>query len=173
MTQTDIIDPTETTPDAREQRSSDASAELTRLLGDLVSVSHRVTRLAAQASDSTQSPAVWRTLSVLYALGPVRLGELARQSRVTQPTMTKIVSNLHEIDWIERIADPVDGRAWQLAITPTGERELNAWRQQLAEALVPYFGDLDENEAEAMRLTVEVLRDRVAVAVIASKRDSE
>ena len=44
-------------------------AELTDILGDLVSVNHRLTRVAARAARGTESPAVWRTLSVLLSTG--------------------------------------------------------------------------------------------------------
>ncbi|WP_203230798.1 LemA family protein, partial [Agromyces humi] len=83
-------------------------SDLPTVLGDLVSVNHRITRLAASVTGSTESPAVWRTLSVLRDLGPMRLGELARVSRVSQPTMTKLVHTLDERGWIRRIADVSD-----------------------------------------------------------------
>ena len=55
--------------------------ELRTVLGDLVSVNHRLTRLAASVTGSTESPAIWRTIAVLRDHGPMRLGELATVSR--------------------------------------------------------------------------------------------
>ncbi|MGG7466127.1 MarR family winged helix-turn-helix transcriptional regulator [Plantibacter sp. YIM 135347] len=137
--------------------------ELHTILGDLITASHRLTRLAAQATGSSESPAVWRTLSVLSSVGPVRVGELARQSRVSQPTMTKLVQNLDEREWIKRIADVDDHRAWLIAITPKGNAALMGWRNELTDALVPAFEDLDAADRAALARTVAIIQDRVAV----------
>jgi DNA-binding MarR family transcriptional regulator len=144
--------PTKTLPETQLLRQT---------LGDLVVASHRLTRVAAQATGSTESPATWRTLSVLQTSGPLRLGELAAQSRVSQPTMTKLVRNLVESEWVGRIADTEDARAWQIAITAKGAAALQEWRETLSEALVPMFADLSDDELAAMRCTVEVIAARV------------
>jgi DNA-binding MarR family transcriptional regulator len=141
--------------------SDNSTDELRRTLGDLVVASHRLTRLAARVTGSTESPAIWRTLSVLRASGPLRLGELASHSRVSQPTMTKLVRSLVESEWVERVADTDDARAWQIALTPTGAAALQAWRDELSAALVPMFADLSEDELAAMRCTVELIASRV------------
>ncbi|WP_243696919.1 MarR family winged helix-turn-helix transcriptional regulator [Labedella endophytica] len=138
--------------------------DLKNLLGELVSSAHRVTRLAATATDDSRSPAVWRTLSALRAFGPIRLGDLARLSRVTQPTMTKIVSGLDDLGWIKRIADVEDKRAWLIAVTPAGDAALDEWRDTLAAALLPYFRDLTDADRDALRRSVEILDERAAVS---------
>ncbi len=132
------------------------TAQLRQTLGDLVVASHRLTRLAARVTGNTESPATWRTLSVLQSAGPMRLGELAAQSRVSQPTMTKIVRNLVESEWVKRIADT------------RGADALQAWRDALSDALVPMFADLTEDELAAMRCTVEVIASRAELSTAAS-----
>lgn len=144
------------------------TAQLRQTLGDLVVAAHRLTRLAARVTGSTESPATWRTLSVLQAFGAMRLGELASQSRVSQPTMTKLVRNLVEAEWVKRIADVDDARAWQIAITPTGAAALQDWRDTLSDALVPMFAGLRDDELAAMRATVEVIASRVDLSTAAS-----
>ncbi|NQX10778.1 MarR family transcriptional regulator [Microbacteriaceae bacterium VKM Ac-2855] len=123
-----------------------------------------MTRLAAQATGNQESPAVWRTLSVLVGLGPMRLGELAVQSRVSQPTMTKIVKNLVEEGWIERLADKADARAWQIGATSVGAAALNDWRTQLGDALTPIFRDLSAEDRRTLERSVEIMVDRLAVS---------
>jgi DNA-binding MarR family transcriptional regulator len=103
---------------------------------------------------------MWRTLSVLQAQGPMRLGELARQSRVSQPTMTKLVRGLDDLNWIKRIVDSDDARASQIATTPRGEQALREWLDTLAEVLVPYFDGLTDDEEDTLRRAVDILRDR-------------
>jgi DNA-binding MarR family transcriptional regulator len=142
--------------------------ELHQILGDLVVAAHRLTRLAARVTGSTESPATWRTISVLQTMGPMRLGELATQSRVSQPTMTKIVRNLVEAEWVKRIADTDDARAWQIAVTDKGAAAFQAWRDELSAALVPMFADLSEDELAAMRSTVEIIASRVDLSNAAS-----
>ncbi|MEN2739752.1 MarR family transcriptional regulator [Microbacterium sp. X-17] len=144
------------------------TAQLRTTIGDLVVASHRLARLAARVTGSTESPATWRTLSVLQTVGAMRLGELAAQSRVSQPTMTKLVRNLVEAEWVKRIADVDDARAWQIAITSKGAAALQDWRDTLAEALVPMFADLRDDELAAMRATVEIIASRVDLSTAAS-----
>jgi len=142
------------------------TSELSELLSDLVSVTHRLTRIAAQATGESTSPATWRTLSVLSSFGPMRLGELAKQSRVSQPTMTKIVANLNEVEWIRRIADVDDARAWQIALAPKGIRALDEWRSRLGEALAPMFSDLDRDEVDVISRAIDLLHECTDVRVL-------
>lgn len=137
------------------------TAQLHDLLGDLVQASHRLTRLAAHATGNTESPAIWRTLSVLRTSGPVRLGELATLSRVSQPTMTKLVRNLAEREWVKRIADSDDARAWQIAATRKGLRAVDSWRDQLASALLPLFSELPESDVAALRRAITVISEKL------------
>ncbi|GGF28052.1 MarR family winged helix-turn-helix transcriptional regulator [Subtercola lobariae] len=144
------------------------NSELSALLGDLVTVTHRLTRLAAQATGENTSPAAWRTLSVLTSAGPMRLGELAAASRVSQPTMTKIVRGLNELEWIKRIADSSDARAWQIAIAPKGQIALDDWRFRLGVALEPLFADLSSREVDVLAEATDLIGDRMGVQELAA-----
>ncbi|WP_258072930.1 MarR family winged helix-turn-helix transcriptional regulator [Rathayibacter rathayi] len=146
---------------ARDVPPSEVS--LSSSLSDFVSVTHRIARLAAQATDNQESQAVWRTLSVLLSMGPMRLGELASQSRVSQPTMTKIVKNLVEAGWLDRIADPLDARAWQIRLAPAGADALSAWRTELGDALTPIFADLTPEDRRVLERAVEIMHERMVV----------
>lgn len=151
--------PITTRPDALATPASEST--LHHLLGELVSLNNRLTRIAAQATGSTESPGVWRTLVVLRDLGPMRVGELARASRVSQPTMTKILHALDERGWIRRIADDGDARAWTISADPAGLAALADWRAQVAAALAPRFADLDEAELATIAHAVELVRSRI------------
>jgi len=137
------------------------SSDLSALLGDLITVNNRLTRVAAHAAHGTESPATWRTLSVLRQLGPIRLGELAARSRVSQPTATKLVTHLAERGWAERLADPLDARVASTVITPAGVAALDAWRSELAEALLPMFSGLTDAEIETLEEAIGILRARL------------
>ena len=134
---------------------------LAELIGDLISVNHGITRLAATATGSSESPAVWRTLGVLRDLGPMRLGELARVSRVSQPTMTKLVHALDDRGWIRRIADAGDARAWLISADRRGLDALADWRDELAAQLAPRFADLTAAQTQTLADAVAILRERL------------
>ena len=130
------------------------------LVEKLIVEANRLTRVAAQATGSTTPAAVWRTLSILASDGSYRIGDLARASRVTQPTMTKLIQNLAEDELIYRIADVADSRAWLIAITDTGTTALDNWRTQLGEALQPMFSDLSTDEIDILERAVAILETR-------------
>jgi DNA-binding MarR family transcriptional regulator len=130
------------------------------LLEDLIVAAHRLTRIAAQSTGSTTPASVWRTLSILTTDGPLRIGDLARASRVSQPSMTKVQQQLVEEELVYRIADVDDSRAWLIAITPKGTQALEDWRSQLAQAMSPMFSDLTPDELQVLERAVGILQDR-------------
>ena len=130
------------------------------LVEKLIVEANRLTRVAAQATGSTTPAAVWRTLSILASDGSYRIGDLAKASRVTQPTMTKLIQNLAEDELIYRIADVADSRAWLIAITDTGTTALDNWRTELGEALQPMFSDLSADEIDILERAVTILESR-------------
>jgi DNA-binding MarR family transcriptional regulator len=134
------------------------------LLEDLIVAANHLTRVAAQATGSTTPAAVWRTLSILTTDGPMRIGDLARASRVSQPTMTKLLQNLVEEEYVHRIADVEDSRAWLITVGPQGTAALTAWRREIGDVLGPLFADLTEAEASAFEQTITILQSRLAVA---------
>ena len=130
------------------------------LVEKLIVEANRLTRVAAQATGSTTPAAVWRTLSILASDGSYRIGDLARASRVTQPTMTKLIQNLAEDELVYRIADVADSRAWLIVITDTGTTALDNWRTELGEALQPMFSDLSADEIDILERAVTILESR-------------
>lgn len=130
------------------------------LVEKLIVEANRLTRVAAQATGSTTPAAVWRTLSILASDGSYRIGDLAKASRVTQPTMTKLIQNLAEDELIYRIADVADSRAWLIAITDRGTKALDTWRTELGEALQPMFSDLNADEIDILERAVAILESR-------------
>ncbi|NRD27446.1 MarR family winged helix-turn-helix transcriptional regulator [Frigoribacterium sp. VKM Ac-2836] len=133
----------------------------TDILESLLTSTHRLTRIAAQETGRTTSPAVWRTLSILTTDGDLRVGDLARASRVSQPTMTKLVRGLAEDELVKRIADTDDSRAWLISITGRGTAALTEWRGRLADSLGGLFADLDDDEWTVLEHASRLLASRV------------
>jgi DNA-binding MarR family transcriptional regulator len=134
------------------------------LVEKLIVEANRLTRVAAQATGSTTPAAVWRTLSILASDGSFRIGDLAKASRVTQPTMTKLIQNLAEDELIYRIADVEDSRVWLIAITDKGSKALDSWRVELGKALQPMFAGLSPDEIDILERAVAILESRTSTA---------
>lgn len=130
------------------------------LIHEVIVAAHRLTRIAAQSTGSTTPAAVWSTLSILSTDGPLRIGDLARAGRVSQPSMTKLLHQLVEDELVHRIADVEDSRAWLIAIGPKGSAALEAWRVQLSEALGPLFDDLTPQETATLQEAARILTTR-------------
>lgn len=135
----------------------------------IVVAAQRLTRIAAAETHNEAPAAQWRTLSILRTEGPLRLGELATASRVTQPGMTRLVGQLADAGLVARISDPSDSRAIVVEVTPAGVQALEAWLVQLGEALAPRFADLDDADWAALTRAAEILSARVASPAAAAR----
>ena len=123
----------------------------------LVIAAHALTRIAALETRNEAPAAQWRTLTLLRENGPLRLGELATRSRVSQPGMTRLVGVMAESGLVERVADAADSRATVVRATSAGVHALEAWLTQLTAALVPHFTDLDDDDWAALGRTAGIL----------------
>lgn len=134
----------------------------------LLTANHRLTRMAARSTGNSTSSAVWSTLSVLSTEGSHRIGDLARAARISQPGMTKLLQNLVFDEWVRRIADVADSRAWLIAITPKGEKALADWRAELSGATEAIFSDLSAEDWRVLERAAEILSRSVAEAAVAA-----
>ncbi|MFJ3384223.1 MULTISPECIES: MarR family winged helix-turn-helix transcriptional regulator [unclassified Curtobacterium] len=132
----------------------------------LVSV-NRLIRVAAQAAGSTTSSAVWRTLGILESDQPLRLGELARTSRVSQPTMTRLVAGMLADGLISRTVDPDDSRGQLIEITEAGVARLTQWRATLTRTVGPLFADLDDDQWDVLHEASALIASRTRTEITA------
>jgi len=151
--------------DADSHGEASLTAPTNDFLETIVVSSHRLARAASQITGNTTSPAVWRTLSILRTEGPLRIGALAEASRVSQPTMTKLLANLVEQELVYRIADVVDSRAWLIALAEKGDAAIRKYGRDLGDALAPLFADLDHADRAALVRAAQILADRSQAAV--------
>ncbi|MFI6323430.1 MarR family winged helix-turn-helix transcriptional regulator [Nonomuraea sp. NPDC050556] len=62
-----------------------------------------------------------QVLTYLLDVGePRRVGAIANGLQVAGPHVTRHVAGLEEQGLLQRVRDPDDGRAWQIALTPEG-----------------------------------------------------
>jgi DNA-binding MarR family transcriptional regulator len=88
---------------------------------------------------------------------PRRITELATEERVTQPAITLLVNRLAERGWVERVADPSDGRAVLVSLTPTGAETFERLRAEYRALLHEEMATLDDTEIETLAGAVEIL----------------
>jgi DNA-binding MarR family transcriptional regulator len=135
----------------------------------LIVAASTLTRVAALTADTETPAAQWRTLKLLRDHGPLRVGEIATLSRVTQPGMTRLAGQMETAGLIARSTDPGDSRATVLSATPEGENALDAWLARLQDALLPFFADLDEDDWQALNRTAELLTQKTALTAGAAR----
>ncbi|MFB7891437.1 MarR family winged helix-turn-helix transcriptional regulator [Microbacterium sp. NPDC056044] len=123
----------------------------------LIVAAHTLTRVAALETANETPSAQWRTLTILRDHGALRIGELARLSRVTQPGMTRLVGQMADQGLVAKRTDAADSRATVVEVAPLGLEALQTWMLQLTAALAPHFADLKPEEWDALRVTASVL----------------
>jgi DNA-binding MarR family transcriptional regulator len=76
--------------------------------------------------------------------------------------MTKVLNQLVEDEWVSRIADVDDSRAWLIQITARGRSALADWRSELALAMAPLFADLSADEWAVLDRAAGILSARTS-----------
>lgn len=122
---------------------------------------HRQLRTRA-AWDVT--PSQGSVLARVEQSGPLRLGVAADMEGMSPATMSKVVDSLVDDGLIERVADPLDGRASLLRVSTQGRELLQELRSRGTELLCRALAELDSAEALALAHAVpalEKLADRL------------
>jgi DNA-binding MarR family transcriptional regulator len=124
-------------------------------------VLHLLRRLAQEDRASGQTPARLSALSVLVFAGPRSIGRLARDERVTAPTMTRLVAGLERDGLVARAADPNDRRSSRLDATDEGRRILLEGRERRIAALAALLDSTSAREREALARASDIIERRL------------
>ncbi|HEY0816829.1 MAG TPA: MarR family transcriptional regulator [Pseudonocardia sp.] len=103
------------------------------------------------------TPSRITALAVLAAEGPLRMGELAVRLGISAPTASRLVECLVERGFIERVADPADGRATRVGLSPDGVVGLAAVREHGEGMLADRITALDDDALRALSAALPVL----------------
>lgn len=117
----------------------------------------RLARLLRQEVQVTLTPSQVSALATIRAQGPITLGDLAERERVAPPSITRMVSRLEEAGYVERSADPSDGRVCRVAVTAAAEAMISEARQRKAEWLVQRMEGLADADRRALLEAVEAM----------------
>ncbi|MFJ1455650.1 MarR family winged helix-turn-helix transcriptional regulator [Nocardia wallacei] len=142
------------------QQERTRSAEQLAEAADLYLSLGRINRLLRRAGDlGSLSPGSASALASLVRTGPMRLGDLAAAERVTAPTMSRIVSGLEKVGYIERTADPVDGRAQLLTATEPAHALVNGLTSARIQRFAAALDDLEPGERALLTTAMTRLVD--------------
>src|SRR5271156_4730876 len=103
-------------PEQLDEETLKAVEEATGLRVALV----RIQRQLRLKSGSDMTPSQSSALSRIELEGPLRPGGLAELEGTTAATMSRVIDSLSLRGLIERVPDPLDGRASLVRLSPVG-----------------------------------------------------
>jgi DNA-binding MarR family transcriptional regulator len=96
-------------------------------------------------------PAYGSVLVPLFEEDGLRMGEIARRSRLSKQTMTTMVRQVERDGLVERRVDPTDARAARVFLAPRAEEFRPVAESVLAELEAEALRDLAEDDAASLR----------------------
>ena len=96
-------------------------------------------------------------LLAALATRPYRITELAAREGITQPAVTQLVNRLERRGWVERRADPQDGRVVLVALRDEGLEAIDRVRAEYRALLHEEMASLDDDEVETLAAAVDIL----------------
>jgi DNA-binding MarR family transcriptional regulator len=131
--------PNATVLESTVDRVEDALIPLVRYLS-----SPRTWRQLAAATDVPLDRARYVVLRAVAESEPVRTTALAEQVGVDPSTMSRHVAILEHAGLVARTADPDDGRAQSLSLTPAGREVMEKVRAARHDLITDVLGDWDD-----------------------------
>jgi DNA-binding MarR family transcriptional regulator len=138
---------------------------------DLAALGHAFEEIVAwlrrSRSTSDVSATALSLLDRLDADEDHRVTDLAALEGITQPSATGLVNRLEERGWVERRADPSDGRASLVTITDAGRTRLHEHREERSLRIAERLARLDAADQAALLAALPALRHLTAVPAAA------
>jgi len=104
------------------------------------------------------------TLEALRAVPRMRLGALSRRLGITPSTLTRNLARLEDEHLVARVADPGDGRAFHVTLTPAGRRAAEGVERQAMGFAEEVLARLPESDRSAVVSAFEHLLEAVRQA---------
>ena len=99
------------------------------------------------------------TIGQLIADEGSRITELAQLAQVSKPTVVYLVNDLERLGYVERVPDPVDGRAKLVRLTERGARAQRAGREIVSEIEDDWSRLIDPRDFAKLRTLLQSLHD--------------
>ncbi|UFS98611.1 MarR family winged helix-turn-helix transcriptional regulator [Nocardia huaxiensis] len=120
----------------------------------------RLLRLLRHSGDmGSLSPGAASALASLARSGPMRLSDLANIERVSAPTMSRIVTSLEKSGYVQRDADPEDGRAQLLSATLTAHDLVSGLTSARIQRFAAAMEHLDPEQRAGLQSSLSTLID--------------
>src|SRR5947209_13746013 len=103
----------------------------------------------------------YSALATVERAGPIRLAALAEREGVSAPTLSRIVARLEQDRYVERRADPADGRSSLMAVTAAGRAALRKIRRERTALLARGLAALADDDRHAVAAALPALEHLV------------
>ncbi|MET0132413.1 MAG: MarR family transcriptional regulator [Kibdelosporangium sp.] len=132
----------------RDSATQALERELSVLFGRARSVSLSLAALVHPELDA----ACYAMLLHLGDIGPVRAADVVERTGLDKSTISRQIARLEELNLVERVADPHDGRARLVQLTDVGTRRLNTVRSDRRARLHAIFDNWSTPDIETFSL---------------------
>lgn len=95
-------------------------------------------------------PAAYGLLTVIRKEGPIRLTELASCIGVGKPSVSRQIAFLESIGLVVKEADPLDGRAQTIRLTPHGEEKMHQVQDARRQVFRERLGEWPVEDLQAL-----------------------
>lgn len=136
---------------------------LAEMVERIVRAAHRLVRM--DCDDLSLTPHQMLILRVLELHGPLTVGELRREARAAQSTMSEMVGRLARAGYVHKKPAPDDRRSVQVGITANGKAILAARLREMSRrhhTVLSALSDEDQERMLAAFQTIVELMDRAA-----------
>jgi len=120
--------------------------QLERELAVLLRRSRAISRDVARSVHPDLESEAYSLLVRLDDTGDARPSDLAAYFGIGKPTLSRQVQMLERLGLVERTADPTDGRAVRLTLSPTGLERVHAARSARRERLRERLRDWSQDD---------------------------
>jgi DNA-binding MarR family transcriptional regulator len=128
-----------------------------------VALGRDAARLRSERSGVYLSRPAVSILATLRKAGPLRLSELARRADLEPPLISREVRSLAAGGHLRRTADPTDGRAAIVELTPAGERAWDAYWSATEEIAAEVFSSWSAADLHVLAGLLERLAGDIAI----------
>jgi len=139
---------------------SNRQPERTEIAARLAAAVGRINR-RARSDSASLGYGIVSALASIQRHGPLRPGDLSRIEVVTKPTTTRILTELEQRGFIQREADPRDGRAFMVSATPEGIAAVEQARANRTGIVAGLIAELPEQDVATIAAALDAL-ERVA-----------
>ena len=132
--------------DSTEAALTAVEHQLSMLWRRARSISHHLSRQV----HPDMEPAAYGLLSVIRRQGAIRLTDLASSIGVGKPSVSRQIAFLERLGLVAKEADPLDGRAQMIRLTPMGEEKMHEVQDARREVFRERLGEWPPEELQTL-----------------------